>query len=167
MRVSMDIELKDEPGQLILALDPISKRKANLVSVFHYHKKKSSGSDLIQVRLVINSNEPTIKNIFNDFEELGIRVLRIGEEKYSESLTVLLLGHVIHTDLKDTIDRIDNSGFAEVVGMSLSMPEISKPSSASLEIHAAGQKEMEKTIEILRETAIEKDLLLILPIEIE
>lgn len=166
MRVVMDIELKDEPGQLIMALEPVSKKKANLISVFHYHKKNASGSDLVQVRLVIDSNKSTIHDIRYDLEASGVRVLRVGEEKYSESLTVLLLGHVIHSDIKDTIDRIDKAGIAEVVGMSLSMPEISKPSSAALEIHAAGRREMNETIETLKSIADEKELLLILPVEI-
>lgn len=165
MRVSMDIELKDEPGQLIMALEPVSKHKANLISVFHYHKTGSTGSSRVQVRLVIDANSHIIHTIKEELEASGIRVLRIGEEKYLESITVLLLGHIIQSDLNDTISRIDSTGVAEVVEISLSMPEIAGPSSASLRISAVGRAEMEQTVALMKTIAAEKELLLVLPVE--
>ena len=165
MRVTMDIELKDEPGQLIMALEPVSNHKANLISVFHYHKKGTIGDSRVQVRLVVDAKTEIIHTIKEDLESSGIRVLRVGEEKYRESLTVLLLGHVVRSDIKDTIGRIDSTGIAEVSDMALSMPEIGGPSSASLKINAVGRDEMEQTVDLLKQIAAEKSLLLILPVE--
>ena len=166
----MDIELKDEPGQLILALDPVSRNKANLISVFHYHKPNSTiktGGEKVQVQLVLDAKSPVIDKIKEDMEKTGIRVLRIGEEKYREIITVVVIGHVVDTDIRDTISRIDGTGIAEVIDMSLSMPEISEPTSAALTINAVGKEELKKTVRILKDIAKEKELLLVLPIEIE
>ena len=171
MKVTMDIELKDEPGQLILALGPVSHHKANLISVFHYHKAGNFalGTDgKVQVQLVLNvKNRKMTDQIKKDLEALNIQVLRVGTEKYAETITVIMIGHVINTDIRDTINRIDNTGIAEVVDMSLSMPEITKPTSAALKINAVGREELSKTIKLLKKIAHEKELLLILPIDYE
>jgi ACT-domain-containing protein, predicted allosteric regulator of homoserine dehydrogenase len=170
MKVTMDIELKDEPGQLISALEPVSHNKANLISVFHYHKSNATGkqgSGKVQVQLVLDAKSPVIDKIKEDMEKAGIRILRIGEEKYRETITVLMLGHVVNTDIRDTISRIDETGIAEVVDMSLSMPEIDKPTSSALTINAIGKEELKKVISLLKEMAEEKQLLLVLPIELE
>jgi ACT domain-containing protein len=78
----------------------------------------------------------------------------------------VLIGHIIHSDIGDTIDRIDSTGFAEVVDLSLSMPAIKKTSSAYLVINAEGENELKNALEILREVAIKKDLLMIEPIRL-
>ncbi|MDY0267116.1 MAG: amino acid-binding protein [Methanimicrococcus sp.] len=170
MKVTMDIELKDEPGQLILALEPVSRNNANLISVFHYHKTNSNtkkGGEKLQVQLVLDAKGPVIEKIKEDMEKTGIRILRIGEEKYGETLTILMIGHVVNTDIRDTISRIDETRIAEVISMSLSMPEIDKPTSAAVTINAIGKEEMKKTIALLKEITKEKNIQLILPIEIE
>jgi len=170
MKVTMDIELKDEPGQLILALEPISRNKANLISVFHYHKSNTpvkSGNGTVQVQLVLDSKSQVIDKIKADLEDIGVRILRIGTEKYRETMTVVMIGHVVNTDIRDTVSRIDGTGIAEVIDMSLSMPDIKEPTSAALTINAIGKEELKKTVQILKEIAKEKELLLILPIELE
>ena len=170
MKVTMDIELKDEPGQLILALEPVSNNKANLISVFHYHKVSGmtkAGGGKVHVQLVLDAKVSVIEKIKVDMEKAGIRILRIGEEKYRETIKVVVIGHVVDTDIRDTISRIDITGIAEVTDMSLSMPEIDKPTSAVITISAIGTAELKKIVAILKETAEEKNLLLVLPVEIE
>jgi ACT-domain-containing protein, predicted allosteric regulator of homoserine dehydrogenase len=170
MKVTMDIELKDEPGQLISALEPVSHNKANLISVFHYHKSNTAsttGGDKVQVQLVLDAKSPVIDKIKEDMEKNGIKILRIGTEKYRETVTVLMIGHVVNTDIRDTVSRIDETGIAEVVDMSLSMPEIDEPTSSAIKINAVGKEELKKVIALLKEIAKEKKLLLVLPIELE
>jgi len=118
------------------------------------------------VQLVLDAKSTVIDKIKDDMEKAGIRVLRIGEEKYRETMTVLMIGHVVDTDIRDTISRIDGTGVAEIVDMSLSMPEITEPTSAALTINAVGKEELKETVRILKEIAAEKELLLVLPIEI-
>ncbi|MDR2943732.1 MAG: amino acid-binding protein [Methanosarcinales archaeon] len=169
MKVTMDIELKDEPGQLILALEPVSRNKANLISVFHYHKTNAAktGGGKVQVQLVLDAKNSVINKIKEDMEQTGIRILRIGEEKYRETITVIMIGHVVNTDIRDTVSRIDETGIAEVTDMSLSMPEINEPTSAAITINAIGKTELKKVVALLKKIAEEKELLLVLPIELE
>ena len=51
--------------------------------------------------------------------------------------------------------------------LSLSMPGINMLSSALLKIDAVGKKDLQKALTILKEVAAKKDLLMVLPIDIQ
>ncbi|MDI3539178.1 MAG: hypothetical protein PWQ52_301 [Methanolobus sp.] len=163
MRVSMDLELKDIPGQLVLALKPVSEFKGNLISVVHHHEKKTPRGK-IPVHLVFEIKSDHLDNIISLLEESGISVVSVDEKRYLEHGAVILIGHIVHTDIKDTIDKIDNTGYAEVVDLNLAMPRINRASSASLKIDAVSKQHMSAAIELLKSIAKEKDLLVIEPI---
>ncbi|MDP2216466.1 MAG: amino acid-binding protein [Methanolobus sp.] len=163
MRVSMDLELKDIPGQLVLALKPVSEFKGNLISVVHHHEKKTPRGK-IPVHLVFEIKSDHLDNIISLLEESGISVVSVDEKRYLEHGAVILIGHIVHTDIKDTIDKIDNTGYAEIVDLNLAMPRVNRPSSASLKIDAVSKQHMSAAIELLKSIAREKDLLVIEPI---
>ncbi|MCK9565625.1 MAG: hypothetical protein M0Q43_06210 [Methanothrix sp.] len=48
----------------------------------------------------------------------------------SKSNIIETNGHVLHSDLGDTVNRIDSTGFAEVMDVSLTMMDIDEPSSS-------------------------------------
>ncbi|TGC11502.1 amino acid-binding protein [Methanolobus halotolerans] len=164
MRVSMDLELKDIPGQLLLALKPISDFKGNLISVVHHHEKKTPRGT-IPVQVLFEVKPDHLDDLISDLEERGVRVVSMDEKRYLEHGAVILIGHIVHTDIQDTIDQIDNTGYAEVVDLNLSMPKINMPSSASLKIDAVSKKDLQAVVELLKSIAREKDLLVIEPIE--
>jgi len=165
MRVSMDLELKDIPGQLVLALKPVSEFKGNLISVVHHHEKRTPRGK-IPVHLVFEIKSDHLDNIISLLEESGISVVSVDEKRYLEHGAVILIGHIVHTDIQDTIDKIDNTGYAEVVDLNLAMPRINRPSSASLKIDAVSKEYLSAAIELLKSIAREKDLLVIEPIRV-
>lgn len=165
MIVSMTLELKDIPGQLVLALSPISELHGNIMSVVHQHEEKTPRGT-IPVQIMFEIDQGMLDDLIDRLEKSGVRVARVGEERLRASVSVVLIGHIVHSDMSDTIDRIDSTGFAEVVDLSLSMPGIDKPSSAYLVINAVGKKELEASLNILREVAGKKDLLMIEPIRL-
>lgn len=163
MIISMTLELKDIPGQLVLALSPISEFHGNIMSVIHQHDEKTPrGTIPVQVTFEIENS--ILNRLIERLEKSGVRVARVGEKRLNSTISVVLIGHIVHSDMGDTIDKIDSTGFAEVVDMSLSMPAIEKTSSAYLVINAIGEKELIMGLDILREVAKKKDLLLIEPI---
>jgi len=166
MRLSMDLELQDIPGQLVLSLEPFKTYKGNIISVVH-HRDRKTPMGKIPVRLVFEIDKPNIDKVKNQLEKNGIIVARVGEDRFVEEMSVLLVGHVVHTDLGDTINRIDSTGFAEVEDLCLKMPGIDDPSSAYMRIRATGKEEIEKSLSILREVGLQKNLLVIEPIEAE
>ena len=161
----MTLELKDIPGQLVLALAPISELHGNIMSVVHQHEEKTPRGT-IPVQVTFEIDQGVLDELIEKLEKSGVGVARVGEERLRSSISVVLIGHIIHSDIGDTIDRIDSTGFAEVVDLSLSMPAIERTSSAYLVINAEGEKELKNALEILREVAIKKDLLMIEPIRL-
>jgi ACT domain-containing protein len=164
MIVSMDLELKDRPGQLVQALKPLSTFGANIMSVLHHHDQRTPRG-AIPVQVVFQLTNGKLNDIIAELEEGGVRIVCVGKKLMYEEVTVILIGHIVHSDMGDTIDQIDSTGFAEVVSLSISMPAINEPSSASLVINAVDMAQLGKALDILRRVALEKDLLVIEPIE--
>jgi len=166
MRLSMDLELQDIPGQLLLALQPLKENKANIISVVH-HRDRKTPRGMIPVRFVVEMDRSKIEALQTKLIESGISVVRAGEDRFMESVSVVLVGHVLDSDLGDTVKRIDSTGFAEVMDLALTMPGVDEPSSAFMKIRATGKAEIQKALTILREVGKEKKLLVIEPIEAE
>jgi ACT domain-containing protein len=164
MRISMDLELKDTPGQLMHVLTPISDLGGTITSVVHHHDKKTF-RNTVPVSVILEIDEQTLGELQDGLEQNGVTIVRVGKMRLRATTHILLIGHIIHTDLRDTIDEIDATGFAEVQDLSLSMPAIDGPSSAVITIMATGDKELKTSIGILRQIAERKDLLIIEPLD--
>lgn len=168
MKISMDIELKDIPGQLVLALKPVSDFGGNILSVLHQREKKTpSGKIPVQVVLEIAETataERRLEGLVEELKKQGVNVVRVGKERLRESVVVLLIGHIVHTNLRETIDKIDRTGFAEVVALTLSMPGVNKKSSASVTVSAVGREELKEALKILEATADGKGIAVVSPI---
>ncbi len=166
MRVTLDLELKDIPGQLVMALTPISEYEGNIISVIHHHGDKTPRGT-IPVSITFEILRDNLSKLIDKLEKMGVIIKRVGEERLIESISVILIGHIVHSDLRDTIDRIDSTGFAEVVDLAMSMPGVDKTSSARITINATGRKELRNALMVLKNIAKEKDLLMIEPIQTE
>jgi ACT domain-containing protein len=164
MRITMDLELKDIPGQLVNALVPISDAGGNLISVVHHHAKKTMRGT-IPIQVTFDIDDASLPALKFALESRDIRIARVNEAKLLEHRTVMIVGHIIHSDIRDTIDQIDQTGYAEVVDLAMSMPGISLKSSARIGISAAGKEEARKAMNLMREIARKKDLLVIEPID--
>jgi ACT domain-containing protein len=160
----MKLELRDSPGQLVAALQPISDMGGNIKTVIHEHDH-TAARDVLGVEVVIEIPPEMLDGLISRLSERGITILRLGEEKMGYSQSVILIGHLVHTDLGDTVDRIDKTGFAEVTHMSLSMPGINERTSAQFIIKALTRDHMQQALFILRDVAEQKDFLLIEPLE--
>ena len=164
MQVSMKLEMKDAPGQLVAALQPISEVGGNIIAVIHQRDEKAE-DDKLGVQIVLEIQDDRLNELIARIKDKGVNVVRIGKRRLLYTQTVIMIGHIMHTDLGDTVDRIDCTGFAEVTDMNMVMPAINEPSSALIVIRAVDRHEMEQTMEILRTVAKEKDLLIIEPLE--
>jgi ACT domain-containing protein len=162
MQISMKLALRDAPGQLIAALRPISAAGGNIKTVIHEHVPDAEGN--VAVSVVIDIPPHQIDTLKEDFAKEGITIIRFGEERLVYQETVILIGHLIHCDLGDTINRVDDTGFAEVTHITIAMPGIQQPSSAQLVVRATGSRELKDAISILSEVAQTKGFLLITPL---
>jgi ACT domain-containing protein len=164
VQVSMKLEMKDTPGQLVRALIPVSETGGNIIAVIH-QRDSSPHSDTIDVQVVVEIPEGRMQNLIDKMKDQGVTVTRIGTERLVHKKSLIMIGHIMHTDLTDTVDHIDKTGFAEVSELELIMPAIAEPSSARIMIKAAHESAMHQALEILRAVARKKDLLIIESLE--
>jgi len=160
VRTSLRLELKDKPGQLLAAIEPISKIGANVITISHQRDTKSKTGNLI-VNIVISLPEARLPELIDVLRKNEVAVVRIGTEYLTCTKTFILIGHILHTDLTDTVNRIDKKNVAEVTELQLIMPGIAERSTAKLTIKAGGEAEMINAISLLKEIALEKHLLII------
>jgi ACT domain-containing protein len=160
----MKLEMKDTPGQLVSVLEPISECGGNIIAVIHQRDPESE-SDTLDVQIVLDLPAGRLPALIDQIKERGVDILRIGEERLLHKRSLIMIGHIMHTDISDTVDQIDRTGFAEVSELSLMMPAINERSSARITIKTANRIDMESAVTILRRVAGKKELLVVEPLE--
>ncbi|VVB54346.1 ACT domain protein [uncultured archaeon] len=163
MKVELRVGVQDRPGALLQALKPISDFGGNILSVSH-HRKEGSNVDLDVVLSV--ADETSLANISRAYSEAKVPVSTIsveGSPYYKrKTLHLLFVGHVIDTDMKDTIDRINRHGLVSDVDVQMPAPE--KKSSVLLSVHFDAKRK-KVLLEEVQSICVEKKLLLISSIE--
>jgi ACT domain-containing protein len=157
------LELVDEPGELLGALDPIADNGGNLLSIFH-ERGNLTPRGHIPVEVDLEATQAQFDVIVDSLREAGINVIQAGAERYSEELTVVLVGHLVETDLSDTLRRFSDCGGVSVADLSLSAPAgTDGPSSARLRL-VASEGQSSDALAAVREVAEEKELRVIEPL---
>jgi ACT domain-containing protein len=133
------LELVDEPGELLRALGPIADNGGNLLSIFH-ERGNVTPRGHIPVEVDMEATPERFDGIVDALRDAGINVIQAGAERYSETLTVVLTGHLINTDLSDTLSRIQEHTDATVTDLSLSAPEGTEDGSSSARIRLATEQ---------------------------
>jgi ACT domain-containing protein len=116
------LELVDRPGELLRALEPIADKGGNLLSIFH-ERGNVTPRGHIPVEVDMEATPERFDDIVEALRTEGINVIQAGAEAYAEEVTVLLIGHLVRTDLSNTLSRIEESTDASVQDFSLSAPE--------------------------------------------
>ncbi len=134
MRISIEVMPKDVPGELVRILTPIADVGGNVISIIHKRDEQSSKGRL-PVRLTFDiDSKAQYEKILERYKNENTRVINGGEVKNYREIVVGMIGHIVHTDLSETIRSIDSLGFCNVTGMELDMPAIDKESCAILRI---------------------------------
>lgn len=103
--MELEVNLADEPGQLMKVLDPISVRGGNLIGIYHFRDriKEKMIPVVIQFEIGDMDNLNKIKSII---EASGIEITRLESEKGIYETSFILIGHVYNSNIKDTLDRL-------------------------------------------------------------
>jgi len=157
------LELVDEPGELLRALEPIADSGGNLLSIFH-ERGNLTPRGHIPVEVDLEATQGQFDVIVDALREAGVNVIQAGAERYSEELTVVLVGHLVETDLSDTLQRFQECGGASVADVSLAAPAGTEgPSSARLRL-VASEGRTSEALATVRSVAEEKDLRVVEPL---
>ena len=157
------LELVDEPGELLRTLEPIAANGGNLLSIFH-ERGSLTPRGHIPVEVDIEATPKRFDTIVDALREAGVNVVQAGAEQYSEEVTVVLTGHIVDTDLSDTLARVQECGQASVADVSLSAPEgTEEVSSARLRL-VAESGGAGAALAAVRSVAEDKELRVIAPL---
>lgn len=126
MNTHMKIFLKDTPGSLVKAIEPISSKGGNIQSIVHLHYLKENDEIPVEIIFEIKDIEALegIKSLLNK-ESIKIFDINIEGKKYykKRSKTVIMIGHIIDKNIMDTIDRINEVGMVYDLSVTMKSPE--------------------------------------------
>ena len=149
---------QDIPGQLVSVLAPISELGGNMISVLHDRGVKTENG-LIPIQISIEGERKNLNAILDKFNEMGINILEKDDVILRERVSTVLIGDVIDTDVRNTVDRINQLDGVWVVGLDIKLNE-EYDSSAMITIESPIGKTKEAFNKI-QEIAKEKNLLVI------
>jgi ACT domain-containing protein len=156
------LELVDEPGELLHALEPIANAGGNLLSIYHERGNLTPRGD-IPVEVDLECHPDQFETIVDALRDAGINVIQAGAEQYTEEVTVLLIGHLIDTDLSDTLSQLEAVEGVSVADIALSAPEgVDQHSSARLRL-ATETGHTSVALEAVHELAAAKSLRVVEP----
>lgn len=161
MRARIEMELEDVPGQLVKVIDPISRFGANIQSVVHQREKKTPlGRVPVTVIFDVDDKEK-LDRIVGSLKELGAHITRIGEKEAAFRDVALLVGHIVHTDIQDTVDRLNSLHGVRLSDLSLSVGKPGEDSAARVVIEVTDESGIKAALSELGKLAEEKGLLTI------
>jgi ACT domain-containing protein len=162
---TLRIELDDEPGELAAALDPLAEHGANLLSVFHERGNLTPGGR-IPVEVDLECPAGRFDETVEALREQGITVVAADQEYYGEALSVVLAGHLVDTNLSETLRRIEAGDVVTIKEMELSAADGTGGESSVLFRLGARPGERAAALERIREVAEANDLTLVEPLEV-
>lgn len=132
MKLDIQLELKDAPGQLGSALAIVARYGGNIQGV--QHLRASQKGEWVPVRLQLEIAEEAVEPLTHALREES-RVLSVLGDVRSIPFAFLLLGHVFQSQLNDLTDAVFESG-AEVRTVRAEISSRDKPSAVLVEIAA-------------------------------
>lgn len=158
MKMNLVLELSDTPGQLVNSLEPFSELGANLVSVIHDRTNKNENGK-IPVQITVEGERQNLEKIIETLESNGIRILEVDGSLRTIKVSTILIGHIIDTDVRDTVDKLNELENVTVVGMEIKFNNEERSSGLITVEMALGLKNT--VLNKIREIANTKDLLVI------
>ena len=157
MFVEMVLGLKDVPGMLVKALEPVSSKGGNIVSVIHSRGK----ADVVEVTVAFKvKDDETLGSILAALkrEDIAYREVNVEGHRYysKKSVTFIFIGHVIDRDMQDTIDEINRTGLVRGIDVRMSNPD--EESSVLLRVNVDESK-MKRLIESIHDICRRKKFL--------
>ena len=153
----MEVELADKPGQLMMVIEPISKRGGNFLGIYHLRDRLKEGNIVPVLFHFEVASQNQLDQIKNDLLEAGITIIRIESEVGLYYCTIILIGHVYATNIKETIDSIMELGVnVRKVDSRIRKPE--EVSSVKISIQVDSKDKFKEVYKLIDEICEKKNL---------
>ncbi len=107
MKVNVDLRLKDIPGQLVWALEPISTYDGNIMGVVHHHDVVVGGRITVNVTFEVRSEE-SLQKILDTWKIREIDVAKMGHHFETFPVQYLLVGTISPGELQDLAKKLES-----------------------------------------------------------
>ncbi len=161
MRARIEMELDDAPGELVKVLEPISRYGANIQNVVHKREEKTPLGKVPVTVIIKVKNEEQLEEIIEEIKAVGARIKMIGEEEVEARAVSLIVGDIIETDVKDTVEKLNSVEGTRVSDLNLAVGKSGEESAARLILESTDKENLQNVMDKLKEVADEKDLLVI------
>ncbi|GAB4316227.1 MAG: allosteric regulator of homoserine dehydrogenase [Methanobacteriaceae archaeon] len=135
MKLDLVLELLDVPGQLLDVMEPISAAGANIVTIIHQRDVKTE-KGMVSVQVTIEGDNDTLDAVLNLLRERDVNIVEIDGVIQKEKIRTILIGKIVESDIKDTIERLNNLKGVLVADLDLKMAEHPKESAAKIIVEA-------------------------------
>ena len=106
MRRNLIHQILDVPGQLVSILNPISELGANVVTIVHKREIKAEEGK-VAIEIALEGERENLQAVIDKFKDMGVPLIEVDDAVKKEKLSTILYGHIIDTDLRDTVDKIN------------------------------------------------------------
>lgn len=160
MKVNVDLRLKDIPGQLVGALQPISDNDGNIRGVVHHHDKKVGGRIAVNVTFEVRT-EQALNKILNIWKEREVDIAKIDAFFETQPIQYLLVGSIPSKELENLAQVLES--FENVASIEIRYSGSANSSSrAAMITGKASKKEAVAALdEFFKKRADKKDYILI------
>lgn len=154
MRLELEVELPDVPGQLEGVLSTLADYGANVVSVLHLRERAVDGR--VPVALTVEIDESEALGLVDAIGR-SHELVSVEHEGGPERARVLLVGHVFESGVRHLLEPVFEEG-AEVAGVDARIEDRETPSAVLVTLVGERAGTLAAGLEALREEAHEANL---------
>lgn len=104
--MNLILEILDVPGQLVSILNPIGELGANVVTIVHKREIRAE-EEKAAIEIALEGERENLQAVVDKFKEMGVSLIEVDDSVKKEKLSTILYGHIIDSDLRDTVDKIN------------------------------------------------------------
>jgi len=160
MKVNVDLRLKDVPGQLVKALEPISEAEGNIVGVVHDRDVVVGDRIAVNVTFEVGS-EALLRKVLVAWEERGVDVARLDPLFETFPLEFLLVGRMSPSELRQIGESLESMEELESIDIRYAGSTTSDEKAALVFGKVRRRQGIDKVEEFLRRRSDETGVLVI------
>ena len=115
------LELADEPGQLLAALEPIADAGGNLLSIFH-ERGNITPRGRIPVVVDLECPPERFPPLVDRVRAAGVNIVEAGADRLAETVRILITGPGVAADLDEIVETAHAGAAWTLIGMEVRTP---------------------------------------------
>lgn len=159
MKINADIYVKDVPGTLVAALEPISTLDGNIDGVFHNREQIISGRILVNV--TFNIDQCNLERLKKEWKAKDITIVKLGEDVETFTMDYMLVGKLDAVYIESLLKKLNEEVELDSVNVGYSSKMSSESRTAMISISVHTKENLEKFSVRLGEEAKKANLMYI------